>query len=249
MNVSRPFIDRPVATTLLCLGLVIAGAFAWRLLPTASMPEVNVPTIKVSAALPGASPATMVAAVATPLERSLGRIAGLTEMTSVNSEGQTDIRLTFDLSRDTTAAARDVQGAINAARSDLPPDMPASPRYREVSSADAPVLVLALTSRQATPGQMYDVASTTFSQTLAQVDGVGDVELVGGSVPAFRIALDPQAMSQRGVGFEDVRRALASAVSNQPTGVVEAGDRALQVATNGQLDSVQAFQSLVVAQR
>ncbi|MGA7438106.1 MAG: efflux RND transporter permease subunit, partial [Luteibacter sp.] len=119
MNVSRLFIDRPVATTLLCLGLVIAGFFAWRLLPIASMPEVNVPTIKVSAALPGASPATMVSAVATPLERSLGRIAGLTEMTSVNTEGQTDIRLTFDLSRDTTAAARDVQGAINAARSDL----------------------------------------------------------------------------------------------------------------------------------
>ncbi|HEY4092131.1 MAG TPA: efflux RND transporter permease subunit [Luteibacter sp.] len=249
MNVSRVFIDRPVATTLLCLGLVIAGFFAWRLLPIASMPEVNVPTIKVSAALPGASPATMVSAVATPLERSLGRIAGLTEMTSVNTEGQTDIRLTFDLSRDTTAAARDVQGAINAARSDLPPDMPGSPSYREVSSADAPVLVLALTSRQATAGQMYDVASTTFSQTLAQVDGVGDVELVGGSVPAFRIALDPQAMSQRGVGFEEVRRALAASVSNQPTGVAEVEDRAFQVATNGQLDSAQAFQSLVVAHR
>ncbi|UPG90863.1 efflux RND transporter permease subunit [Luteibacter aegosomaticola] len=249
MNLSRLFIDRPVATTLLCLGLVIAGAFAWRLLPIASMPEVNVPTIKVSAALPGASPATMVSAVATPLERSLGRIAGLTEMTSVNTAGQTDIRLSFDLSRDTVGAARDVQAAINAARSDLPPDMPGSPSYREVSSADAPVLVLALTSRRATPGQMYDTASTTFSQTLAQVDGVGDVELVGGSVPAFRVALDPQAMSQRGVGFEDVRHALAAAISNQPTGVVEVGDRALQVATNGQLNSVQAFQALVIAHR
>lgn len=249
MNLSRLFIDRPVATTLLCLGLVIAGAFAWRLLPIASMPEVNVPTIKVSAALPGASPETMVSAVATPLERSLGRIAGLTEMTSVNTAGQTDIRLTFDLSRNTAGAARDVQGAINAARSDLPSDLAGSPSYREVSSADAPVLVLALTSRHATPGQMYEVASTTFSQTLAQVDGVGDVELVGGSVPAFRVALDPQALSQRGIGLEDVRHALAAAVSNQPTGVVEVGDRALQVATNGQLDSVQAFQSLVVAHR
>lgn len=249
MNLSRLFIDRPVATTLLCLGLVIAGAFAWRLLPIASMPEVNVPTIKVSAALPGASPATMVAAVATPLERSLGRIAGLTEMTSVNSAGQTDIRLAFDLSRDTVGAARDVQAAINAARSDLPSDMPGSPSYREVSSADAPVLVLALTSRRATPGQMYDVASTTFSQTLAQVDGVGDVELVGGSVPAFRIALDPQAMSQRGVSFEDVRHAVASSVSNQPTGIVDVGDRSLQVATNGQLRTPQAFSALVIAQR
>ncbi|KJV31329.1 efflux RND transporter permease subunit [Luteibacter yeojuensis] len=247
MNLSRLFIDRPVATTLLCLGLVIAGAVAWRLLPIASMPEVNVPTIKVSASLPGASPATMVAAVATPLERSLGRIAGLTEMTSVNTAGQTDIRLAFDLSRSSVGAARDVQAALNAARGDLPPDMAGSPAYREVSSADAPVLVLSLTSRQATPAQMYAVASTTFTQALAQVDGVGDVELVGSSVPAFRIALDPAAMDQRGVSFADVRRAVGGAVTHTPTGVVEAGGRALQVAMNGQLDSAQAFRGLVVA--
>ena len=249
MNISRLFIDRPVATSLLCLGLVIAGMLAWRLLPIASMPEVNVPTIKVSAQLPGASPATMVSAVATPLERALGRIAGVTEMTSVSRTGTTDIRLTFDFSRNVVGAARDVQGAINAARADLPSDMPASPSFREVSSADAPVLVLSLTSRHATPGQMYAVASTTFSQMLAQVDGVGEVELVGSSVPAVRIELDPQAMNQRGVGFEQVRHAVAAAVSNQPAGQLEIGDRYLQVATNGQLDTAAAFRSLLVPGR
>jgi len=249
MNISRLFIDRPVATSLLCLGLVIAGALAWRLLPIASLPEVNVPTIKVSAELPGASPATIESAVAAPLERALGRIAGVTEMTSVSSAGRADVRLTFDFSRSVVGAARDVQAAINAARGDLPADMPASPSYREVSSADAPVLVLSLTSRRATPGQMYAVASTTFSQVLAQVDGVGDVQLVGSSVPAVRIELDPQAMNQRGVSFEQVRHALAGAVSNRPAGALEIGDRYLQVTTNGQLDTPQAFRSLVVAGR
>jgi multidrug efflux pump len=249
LNVSRLFIDRPVATSLLCLGLVVAGALAWRLLPIASLPEVNVPTIKVSADLPGASPATMVSAVAAPLERALGRIAGVTEMTSVNRNGSTDIRLTFDFSRNVAGAARDVQAAINAARGDLPADMPASPSYREVSSADAPVLVLGLTSRQATREQIFAVASTTFSQMLAQVDGVGEVKLVGSSVPAVRIELDPQAMNQRRIGFEQVRLAVAAAVSNQPTGALEIGDRYLQVATNGQLDGVESFRTLVVAGR
>jgi len=247
MNISRPFIDRPVATSLLCLGLVIAGALAWRLLPIASMPEVNVPTIKVTAELPGASPATVEAAVATPLERALGRIAGLTEMTSTSTTGGANIRLTFDLSRNVAGAARDVQAAINAARADLPADLPASPSYREVSSADAPVLVLALTSQHATAGQMYAAASTTFSQMLSQVDGVGEVQLVGGSVPAVRIELDPQAMNRHGVGFEQVRHAVAAAVSNQPAGAIESGDRYLQVATNGQLRTAQAFRSLEVA--
>jgi len=249
MNISRLFIDRPVATSLLCLGLVLAGALAWRLLPIASMPEVNVPTIKVSAELPGASPATVETALTVPLERALGRIAGLTEMTSVSSTGETDIRLTFDLARDVAGAARDVQGAINAARADLPADLPASPSYREVSSADAPVLVLGLTSRRATAGQMYAAAATTFSQMLSQVDGVGEVDLVGGSIPAIRIELDPQAMNRHGVDVEQVRRAVSAAVSNRPAGAVEAGDRYLQVATNGQPRAAQAFRSLVVAGR
>jgi multidrug efflux pump len=249
MNLSRLFIDRPVATSLLCLGLVMGGLLAWRLLPIASIPEVNVPTIKVSAELPGASPATMVSVVATPLERSLGRIAGLTEMTSVSSNGATDIRLTFDFSRKVTGAARDVQAAINAARGDLPADMPAAPSYRAVSSADAPVLVLGLTSRDATPAQMYAVASTTFSQMLSQVDGVGEVDLVGSSIPAIRIELDPQAMNQRGVGFEQVRRAVAAAVSSQPGGSLQIGDRSLQVSTLGQGASPASLHGLVVAGR
>jgi multidrug efflux pump len=249
MNISRLFIDRPVATSLLCIGLVIAGALAWRLLPIASLPEVDVPTIKVSAALPGASPATMVSAVATPLERALGRIAGVTEMTSVSTSGSTDIRLSFDFSRNVVGATRDVQAAINAARGDLPSDMPGSPTYRAVSSADAPVLVLSLTSRDASPSQMYAVASTTFSQMLAQVDGVGEVDLVGSSVPAVRIDLDPTAMNQRGVTFEQLRHAVAAAVSNQASGALEVGDRYLQVATNGQLSTAEAFRSLVVAGR
>ena len=249
MNISRLFIDRPVATSLLCLGLVLTGALAWRLLPVASIPEVDIPTIKVSATLPGASPATTVTTLAVPLERALGRIAGLTEMTSTSTTGSTDIRLTFDFSRSVVGAARDVQAALNAARGDLPSDMPASPTYREISSADAPVLVLGLTSRDATPGQMYAVASTTFSQMLSQVDGVGEVDLVGSSVPAVRIELDPAAMNQRGVGFEQVRRTVAAAVSNQPAGAVEIGDRYWQVATNGQLDGADAFRSLVVAGR
>lgn len=247
MNISRPFIDRPVATSLLCLGLVIAGALAWRLLPIASMPEVNVPTIKVSAELPGASPATMVNAVATPLERTLGRVSGLTEMTSVSANGTTDIRLAFDLSRDVVGASRDVQAAINAARGELPPEMPASPSYREVSSADAPVLVLGLTSKHATPGQMYAVASTTFSQALSQVDGVGDVELVGSSIPALRIELDPQAMNAHGVSFDQVRRAVSAALPNAPLGAIESGARYLQVAANAQVDSAATLSALTVA--
>ncbi|QWT21659.1 efflux RND transporter permease subunit [Bacillus sp. NP157] len=249
MNLSRAFIGRPVATSLLCLGLVIAGLVSWRFMPVASLPEVNVPTIKVSADLPGASAATMAASVAAPLEQALGRIAGLTEMTSVSTTGGTDIRLTFDLARNSVGAARDVQAAINAARADLPADMPASPSYREVSSADAPVLVLSLTSRDATPGQLYAVASSTFTQMLSQVEGVGEVELVGSSVPAVRVALDPQAMNQRGVGFEQVRHALAGAVSNQAAGAVEVAGRQLQVATNGQLATADAFRSLVVLGR
>lgn len=247
MNVSRLFIDRPVATSLLCLGLVLAGALAWRLLPVAPLPQVNVPTIRVSAELPGADPATMVSAVTIPLERALGRIAGLTEMTSTSSTGQTNIRLTFELSRHGASAARDVQAALHAARGDLPPDMPGSPSYREVTSADAPVLVLSLTSQHATPARMYAVASTTFIQMLSQVEGVGQVELVGSSIPAVRIALDPQAMHQRGIGLDQVRRAVGDAASNQPAGALEIGDRYWQVATGGQADTAQALRSLPVA--
>ncbi|MDI3261254.1 MAG: efflux RND transporter permease subunit [Fulvimonas sp.] len=249
MNVSAPFIARPVATSLLGLGLVLAGLLAWGRLPVAPMPEVDVPTIKVSAALPGASPATVAAAVTTPLERALGRIAGLTEMTSTSTDGSSDIRLTFDLSRDVDGAARDVQAAINAARGDLPKDMPGSPNYREVTSSDAPVMVLALTSRQATPAQIYAVAATTFSQMLAQVDGVGQVQLVGSSPPAVRVELDPDALHQRGLGLAQVRRALAAAVPAQPAGGIDIGDRHWQFGMEPAPAQAEALRALVIAER
>ncbi|WP_414445002.1 efflux RND transporter permease subunit [Burkholderia sp. 22PA0106] len=249
MNLSTPFINRPVATSLLCLGIVLAGLLAWWRLPVAPMPAVDMPTIRVSAQLPGASPTTMAAAVATPLERTLGRIAGLTEMSSSSTAGATNIRLTFDLSSDVNGAARDVQAAINAARAALPPDLPGSPSYRILTSSDAPVMVLALTSQSATPAQMYAAASTAFSQILSQVDGVGQVELVGSSMPALRIELDPDAMRQRGIGFEQLRRAVASSVSGQPVGALDIGDRHWQLATDDRLDTIHQLQSMIVAHR
>ena len=180
MNISAPFINRPVATTLLTLGLAFAGAVAFRLLPVAPLPQVDFPTISVTGSLPGASPETMATAVATPLERQLGRIAGVTEMTSTSTIGSSSIILQFDLNRNIDGAARDVQAAINAARSQLPANMPSNPNYRKVNPADAPVLILALTSDTMPKGKMYDAASTILQQKLSQVQGVGQV-FVGGS--------------------------------------------------------------------
>lgn len=248
MNLSKPFIDRPVATTLLCAGLVIAGLTALRLLPVAPLPSVNVPTIKVSAALPGAGPQTMATAVAAPLERALSRISGITMMTSTSVAGATSIRLVFNLDRDMNAAARDVQAALNAAQSRLP-DLPANPTYRAVTSGDAPVMVLALTSKRMTPAQMYAAASTTFTQMLSQVAGVSQVDLVGGSLPAVRVKLFPPALSRYDVGFAAVRRAIAAADPTRPVGALDSGGRHWQIATNDQLQSLAAFKSVVVAAR
>src|SRR4249919_1035808 len=200
MNISAPFIARNVATTLLTIGLALAGAVAFRLLPVSPLPQVDFPTISIQAGLPGASPETMAATVATPLERSLGRIAGVTEMTSSSSLGSTRITLQFDLSRDIDGAARDVQAAINAARSTLPTGLPSNPTYRKVNPADAPVLIVALTSDTMTQGQMYDAASTILAQKLAQVDGVGQVSVGGSSLPAVRVELNPTVLNKLGVG-------------------------------------------------
>ena len=205
MNISAPFIHRPVATTLLTIGLALAGAIAFRLLPVAPLPQVDFPTISVSAALPGASPETMATSVATPLERQLGRIAGVTEMTSTSTLGSTNIILQFDLNRNIDGAARDVQAAINAARSQLPANLPSNPTYRKVNPADAPILILALTSETATRGQMYDAASTILQQKLSQVEGVGQVQVGGSSLPAVRVDLNPTALNKYGIGLEDVR--------------------------------------------
>src|SRR3974390_3529205 len=234
MEPSTPFIRRPVATTLLTFGLAAAGVVAFFKLPVSPLPQGDFPTISVQAALPGASPETMAATVATPLERSLGRIADITEMTSSSSLGSTRITLQFDLSRDIDGAARDVQAAINAARHLLPSGLPSNPTYRKVNPADAPIMILALTSATMTQGQMYDAASTILAQKLSQVSGVGQVSVGGSSLPARRVELNPAALNKYGVGLEQVRATLAAANANRPKGAVEEGDRHWQIYANDQ---------------
>src|SRR5258705_6036400 len=195
MNISAPFIRRPVATTLLTVGLALSGILAWGLLPVSPLPQVDFPTIQVSATLPGAQPDTMATSVAAPLERQFGRIAGLTEMTSTSYLGSTSIALQFDLSRNIDGAARDVQAAINAARGYLPPDLPNNPSYRKVNPADAPILIFSLTSDTMSPGELYDAASTILQQRLSEIEGVGQVVVGGSSLPAVRVELDPSALS------------------------------------------------------
>ena len=249
INLSRPFIERPVATTLLTLGIALAGAIAFRLLPVSPLPQVDFPTISVQAQLPGASPETMAATVATPLERSLGRIAGITEMTSSSSLGSTRITLQFDLSRDIDGAARDVQAAINAARNLLPTGLPSNPTYRKVNPADAPIMILTLTSDTMTQGQMYDAASTIIAQKLSQIEGVGQVTVGGSSLPAVRVELNPQALNKYGIALEDVRTVLAAANANRPKGIVEDGDRSWQIYANDQAKTAAEYLSLIVAYR
>jgi len=249
MNISAPFIDRPVATLLLTLGIVLAGAAAFFRLPVAPLPQVDFPTISVQASLPGASPDTMAATVATPLERALGRIAGVTEMTSTSSLGSTRVVLQFDLDRDIDGAARDVQAAINAARSTLPTGLPSNPTYRKVNPADAPVLIIALTSDTMTQGQMYDAASTILAQKLAQVEGVGQVNVGGSSLPAVRVELNPSVMNKLGVGFEDVRTAITGTNANRPKGAVEDGERRWQIGANDQARKAVEYMPIIVAWR
>jgi multidrug efflux pump len=249
MNLSRPFITRPVATTLLSLGLAMAGAIAFNLLPIAPLPQVDFPTISVSASLPGASPDTMAATVATPLERALGSIAGVNEITSSSSLGNSRITLQFDLNRDIDGAARDVQAAINAARALLPTGMPSNPTYRKVNPADAPVMIIALTSDTLTRGQMYDAASTVLAQRLAQVDGIGQVSIGGGALPAVRIELDPNRLSANGISLDAVRVAVTATNANRPKGSVETQANYWQVGANDQARTAADFAPLVVSFR
>ncbi len=249
MNLSAPFIRRPVATTLLTLGLALAGAMAFLGLPVSPLPQVDYPTISVSASMPGASPETMAASVATPLERHLGQIADVSEMTSSSSIGSTRITLQFGLNRSIDGAARDVQAAINAARADLPTNLKSNPTYRKVNPADAPVLILALTSQTLSQGQLYDSAATVLQQKLSQVDGVGQVSIGGSSLPAVRVELNPQALFQYRIGLEDVRAALASANANAPKGAIEDGDRRFQIYTNDQARKASEYRNLVIAYR
>ena len=247
MNLSAPFVRRPVATTLLTIAVVLAGAMAFRTLPVSPLPQVDFPTISVSASLPGASPETMAATVATPLERSLGRIAGVTEMTSSSSLGSTRVVLQFDLSRDIDGAARDVQAAINAARTLLPSGLPSNPIYRKVNPADAPIMILALTSDTRTQGQMYDAASTVLAQKLSQVQGVGQVTVGGSSLPAVRVELNPSALYKYGIGPEAVRAAITSTNVNRPKGTLEEGDRHWQILANDQAKKAAEYLPIVVA--
>ena len=249
MNLSAPFIARPVATTLLTAGVALAGIVAFFLLPVSPLPQVDFPTIQVMAQLPGASPANMASSVATPLERHLGVIANVSEMTSQSSVGVTRITIQFDLSRNIDGAARDVQAAINAARADLPTSLRTNPTYRKVNPADAPVLILALTSDTKTPGQLYDAASNVLAQKLSQVSGIGQVTIGGSSLPAVRVDLNPTALFKYRIGPEDVRAALAAANAHSPKGAIEAGDRHYQLYTNDQATTAAQYKGLVVAYR
>jgi multidrug efflux pump len=225
VNISAPFIRRPVATTLLMVALGLAGAVAFGLLPVSPLPQVDFPTISVSASLPGASPETMASSVAAPLERQFGRIAAVTEMTSSSSLGSTSITLQFDLDRDIDAAARDVQAAINAARGYLPANLPSNPNYRKVNPADSPIMILSLTSSSLSKGQIYDAASTVMAQSLSRIRGVGQVVVGGGALPAVRVELNPSMLSKYGIGLEQVRSAIAATNANTPKGQVSAGNQ------------------------
>jgi multidrug efflux pump len=247
MNISAPFITRPVATTLLTIGLAVAGILGFRLLPVASLPQVDFPTIQVSAQLPGASPETMASSVAAPLERQFGRIAGITEMTSASSLGATSIVLQFDLDRNIDGAARDVQAAINAARTYLPPALPMNPTYRKVNPADAPIIIFALTSDSKSTGEMYDLASSILQQRLSRVEGVGQVYVGGSSLPAVRVDLNPQALSRHNVGLEDVRSTLAATNVRRPTGRLVDGDHVQQIDTDDQLHRAEQYRPIIVA--
>jgi multidrug efflux pump len=249
VNLSRPFVERPVATTLLTLGIALAGMIGFKLLPVSPLPQVDFPTISVSASLPGASPETMAATVATPLERALGRIAGVTEITSSSSLGNTRVTLQFDLNRDIDGAARDVQAAINASRTLLPTGLPSNPSYRKVNPADAPIMILALTSNTMTQGQMYDAAATVLAQKIAQVRGIGQVNIGGSSLPAVRVELNPPALHKYGIAFEDVRATIAATNVNRPKGYIEDGETRWAVGANDQARKAADYIPLIVAYR
>jgi multidrug efflux pump len=249
LNISAPFIARPIATTLLTIGIALAGIFAYAQLPVSPLPQVDFPTISVTASMAGASPDTMASTVASPLERHLGQIADVTEMTSQSSVGQTRITLQFGLNRNIDGAARDVEAAINAARADLPTALRSNPTYRKVNPADAPVMIIAMTSKTMTQGQLYDSAATVLQQKLSQMPGVGEVDVNGSALPAVRVELNPGALFKYGIGLEDVRAALASANANSPKGAIEEGDLHYQLYTNDQASHADQYRPLVVAYR
>ena len=247
MNVSAPFVHRPVATTLLVVAIALSGTVAFRILPVSPLPQVDFPTISVSAGLPGASPETMASSVATPLERQFGRIAAVTEMTSSSTLGSCSITLQFDLTRNIDAAARDVQAAIAAARGYLPTNLPSNPNYRKVNPADSPIFMIALTSKTLSKGRMYDAASTIMAQKLSQVQGVGQVAVGGSALPGVRIELNPSALNKYGIGLEQVRSAIGAANANTPKGHFSDGNQMWEVGANDQLFNAIDYKPLLIA--
>ncbi len=249
MNLSRPFVRRPVASCLLATALVLLGIVSYGLLPVAPLPQVDFPTIRVSASLPGASPETMASAVATPLERAFGSIAGVTRISSSSNQGSTGIMLEFAFDRDINAAARDVQAAINAARGQLPAGMPGNPSYRKINPSQAPIMALALSSPNLAPGVLYDAASTILAQKLSQISGVGEVTVGGSSLPAVRVQLNPNALAHYGIALDEVRTAISEANSLKPRGSVESGERNWQVQTSDQLRKAEEYLPLIIRYR
>lgn len=246
MNLSRPFIRRPVASCLVAVALVLLGLLAYGLLPIAPLPQVDFPTIRVSASLPGASPETMASAVATPLERAFGSIAGVTGIYSWSNQGASSIMLEFAFDRDINAAARDVQAAINAARAQLPAGMPGNPSYKKTNPSQAPIMALALSSPNLAPGVLYDAASTLIAQKLSQIRGVGEVSVGGSSLPAVRVQLNPNALAHYGIALDEVRTAISEANSLKPRGFIDGGDRTWQVQTNDQLRRAEQYLPLII---
>ena len=249
MSLSSPFIERPVATTLLSLSVVMVGVLGYMLLPVSPLPQVDFPAISVSASLPGASPETMASSIATPLERALGTIAGVNQIDSQSSQGSTRIFIQFDLGKNIDTAAREVQAAINASRSLLPSSLPGMPQYRKINPSQAPIMLLALTSKTATSSELYDLASTVLAQKVAQVIGVGDVTVGGGSLPAVRVELQPQALTQYGISLDQVRQSISGANLLRPKGIIEDGERHWQIQASDQLTKAADYRPLVIAYR
>lgn len=249
MNLSEPFVRRPIATVLLTLGMAFAGVLAFFHLAVAPLPQIDLPTVAVQANLPGGNPVTMATSVATPLERHLGLIANVTEMTSTSRVGSTQITLQFGLDRNIDGAARDVQAAINAARVDLPATLRSNPTYRKINPASFPIMILALTSPTRTPGQIYDAASNIVQQKLSQIAGVGDVSPAGASLPAVRVELIPNQLANYGIGLEDVRAAITSANANRPRGMVQEAGQRMQIYTNDSGITAADYKPLIIAYR
>ena len=249
MNLSRPFVRRPIASALIAVAIVLVGALAYGLLPVAPLPQVDFPTIRVSASLPGASPETMASSVAAPLERALGAIAGITNISADCRQGSISITLEFNFNRDIDAAARDVQAAINAARGQLPAGMPGNPTYRKSNPSQAPIMALALSSPNLAPGALYDIAATVLAQKVSQIQGVGEVSVGGSSLPAVRVQLNPHALSHHGIALDEVRRAIANANSIRPRGSVEEGGRQWQVQISDQLRRAEEYLPMIIRYR